>query len=90
MVNIEIEQKKNDIAMAVTTTLAQVGLISGELTYAAAHRMYGGWFTNAVKNGKISPSRFGAGKKATKYFLVSDILAYRAVELERAQIILSK
>lgn len=89
-VEIKKEMKKTEISLAVATTLVQMGAASGELTYAAATRVYGTWFTNAVKTGKLQPIRMGSGRGATRWFSVADILAYKAAELEMAHIVLNR
>ena len=92
--NNSIDLKKQliraEISLAVTTAMTQMGLTSGELTYAGALKIYGQWFANAVKNRRITPIRLGEGKTPTKWYSVADILAYKAVELEEAQVILNR
>lgn len=89
-INLLKQQKRTEITLAVNTALTQLGLTSGELTYAAALKVYGQWFANAVKNGRITPIRLGEGRTPTKWYSVADILAYKAAELEEAQIILNR
>ena len=88
--NLQKQLKRTEISLAVTTAMTQMGLSSGELTYSAATKVYGQWFVNAVRNGRIEPSRIGNGKTATKWFSIADILAYKAVEIENAQVILGR
>lgn len=88
--NLQKQLKRTEISLAVTTAMTQMGLTSGELTYTAAVKVYGQWFANAVRNGRIEPSRIGNGRTATKWFSIADILAYKAVEIENAQLILSR
>lgn len=88
--NLLKQQKRTEISLAVNTALTQLGVTSGELTYAGAIKIYGQWFAAAVKNGHISPVRLGEGKTPKKWYSVADILAYKAVELEEAQIILNR
>ena len=89
-INLQKQQKRTEISLAVNTALTQLGITSGELTYAGALKVYGQWFANAVRNGRIAPIRFGEGKTPTKWYSVADILAYKAVELEEAQVILNR
>ena len=75
--NLQKQLKRTEISLAVTTDTAAV-------------KVYGQWFANAVRNGRIEPSRIGNGRTATKWFSIADILAYKAVEIENAQLILSR
>lgn len=64
----------NTIERTVQTTLERLGLTSGLISYSQAFKTYGRWFADLVKMGDIRPIMRGAGRNATKHFLVSDIL----------------
>ena len=74
-------QRKTEIEMAVERTLERLGLSSGEVSYAQGVRLYGKWFESAVAKKKIQPSRYGENGR-NRWFLISEILDYRATELE--------
>ena len=67
------------IAVGVAEGLRQIGAVSGEISERQARKTYGSWFTDAVAAGHIKPVRIGYGKTATRHYLVTDILAYKAV-----------
>lgn len=75
------------IAVGVAEGLRQAGYTSGEISERKARMTYGSWFTEAVAAGKIKPVRIGYGKTATRHYLVTDILAYKAVCYTPAELI---
>ncbi|MCQ2116656.1 MAG: hypothetical protein MJY76_00750 [Bacteroidales bacterium] len=89
MENLAKRIRETEISMAVVATMTRLGAISGELTYAEAYRLYGRWFANAAKDGKILPSRIGATGKP-RWYSISDILATKAAELEKVLVVSGK
>ena len=75
--------------MVVANTMTRLGVISGELTYAEAYRIYGKWFANATKDGKILPVRVGTTGK-TRWYSIDNILATKAAELEKVLVVSGK
>ena len=52
-----------------------------------ARDVYGKWFVDAVNNGRIFPCRVEDGRTGTKWFKVSEILALKADDIARAELI---
>lgn len=74
-------------ALAVLKTL---GLTSGEISRNRAIAVYGKWFKDAEKAGRLRPVRIGVGKTGTRWYSVSEILALKAKDEELAEIQLRK
>lgn len=68
------------IAAGGVEALRQVGITSGEISKSDARKNYGRWFSNAVKEGRLRPSRMGRTKSSTQWFSVAEILALQASE----------
>lgn len=66
------------IAVGCAEGLRLAGVTSGELTERKARKIYGKWFSDAVAMGHIKPCRIGTGKTGTRYYMVTDILTYKA------------
>lgn len=73
----------NGIRIGCTETMKALGVTSGELSERQATKVYGTFFTEAVRTGGITPARTGA---KAKYYSVSDILSYRARKEIKAEI----
>lgn len=76
-------QRETESTLAVSIALQQLGISSGELTYARASQVYGAWFRESVASGRLSPVRYGGGNGHTRYFSVAKILSLRAIEYEQ-------
>lgn len=68
------------IAAGGIEALRQVGITSGEISKSDARKNYGRWFSDAVKDGRLKPSRMGRTKSSTQWFSVAEILALQASE----------
>lgn len=68
--------------LIVAETLHQFGLDNGELNVRQARQVYGKYFTDAVKHGRLTPVRTD-GK--TKYFSKAAILAMQAADWKKAE-----
>ena len=75
------------ISIGTAETLSLMGVHSGEISMRKARDVYGKWFTDAVNDGRIFPSRVENGRAGTKWFKVTDILALKADDLARAELI---
>lgn len=75
------------IAVGAAEGLRQAGYVSGEISERQARKTYGSWFKEAVAAGHIKPSRIGYGKTATRHYLVTEILAYKAKSLTPAELL---
>lgn len=55
--------------------LAALGLTSGEVSQRQAVKTYGKWLSEAIREGRIHPSRIEDGHAGTRWYKVADILA---------------
>lgn len=81
---IVMKQKEAEASLVAASLMQQLGVTSGEMTYARASQVYGAWFREHVKDGTLTPVRYGGGSGArvTKYFSVARILSLKAAEYE--------
>lgn len=70
-----------------TMALIRTGNASPEISQRKAEKIYGKWFTDAVKRGRLTPCRTGEGAHGTRWFSVNEILAYELTEITRAEVI---
>ena len=84
MKKLEKEKKMAEIQAAVAMTMTMMGISSGELTFAQAKRTYGAWFIQAVERGWITPCRYG--EHGRTWYSVPEILAFKAAQLEEAEV----
>lgn len=75
------------IAMGTAQTLESLGIHSGEISMRKARDTYGKWFIDAVAKNRIRPCRVESGKSGTKWFRVVDILALKADDAAKAELI---
>ena len=75
------------ISIGTAQTLVLMGVHSGEISMRKARDVYGKWFMDAVNGGRIFPCRVEEGKTGTKWFKVTDILALKADDIARAELI---
>ena len=75
------------ISIGTAQTLVLMGVHSGEISMRKARDVYGKWFIDAVNGGRIFPCRVEDGKTGTKWFKVTDILALKADDIARAELI---
>lgn len=75
------------ISIGTAQALVTMGVHSGEISMRRARDVYGKWFTDAVNNGRLFPCRVEDGRSGTKWFRVTDILALKADDLARAELI---
>ena len=68
----------NEAQMIVSEVLRQLGIVNGEISERKARQVYGKPFTDAVAAGLLKPVRVGAGRTATKHYLLTDILTRKA------------
>ena len=77
---------KTCVELGSAQTLEALGLTSGEISRNRAISVYGRYFKDAEREGRIRPYRVGNGKNGTKYFRVVDILSLRAKDVLRAEL----
>lgn len=75
------------ISIGTAQALVTMGVHSGEISMRRARDVYGKWFLNAVNDGRIFPCRVENGRAGTKWFKVTDILALKADDLARAELV---
>ena len=75
--------------LGAATTLKQLGLTAGELSFRKAREVYGAWFTKAVKDHRLHPVHIcdGNGKQV---YSVTDILALKVEDAARAELYLKQ
>lgn len=74
-------------AAGAAQALTQCGVTAGEVSESRARKTYGSWFKQAVDAGRIRPVRVGAGKTATRWYSIPEILTYKAQAITRAELI---
>lgn len=66
--------------------LETLGLTSGEISQNKALQLYGSWFAQADKTGRIRPIRIGEGRNGKRIYRVVDILSLRAKDAAQAML----
>ena len=66
--------------------LETLGITPGEISQRKARDIYGKWFTDAERDGRIRPARVDAGKNGTKHYRVVEITQLRTADLVRAEL----
>lgn len=74
------------IALGTAQTLETLGVSSGEISQRKAKAVYGKYFTDAERNGRIHPCRIEDGKSGTRWFRVVDILKLKAMDASKAEL----
>ena len=77
---------KEAAAMGTAQTLEALGVNAGELSQRKARSIYGKWFTDAERDGRIRPSRVDNGRNGTRHYRVVEIQELRVADLIRAEI----
>lgn len=72
------------VELGSAKTLEALGLSSGEISQKRALKIYGTWFANADKEGRIRPVRIGDGRTGKRVYRVVDILALKTKDAARA------
>lgn len=72
--------------LGAVQTLTMLGLHSGDISYNQGRRVYGRWFIDAVKNGRISPVHVGNGANGKHTFRLTDILTLKAADEAAAEL----
>ena len=75
------------ISIGTAQTLVLMGVHSGEISMRKARDVYGKWFMDAVNDGRIFPCRVEDGRTGTKWFKVTEILALKADDIAKAELI---
>lgn len=74
------------VELGSAKTLETLGLSSGEISQRKARDIYGKYFTDADREGRIRPCRVENGKCGTRWYRVVDILALKAQDAVKAEL----
>lgn len=75
------------IELGSAKTIETLGLSSGEISSRKARDTYHKWFLDAEREGRIRPCRVEDGRCGTRYYRVVDILALKAQDAARAELL---
>lgn len=74
------------IELGSARTLECLGVSSGEVSQRKARDVYGKWFVDADRTGRIRPCRVEDGRAGTRWYRVVDILALKVADAARAEL----
>ena len=77
---------KSAAEMGAAQVLETLGLTAGEISQRKARDIYGKWFTDAEKAGRIRPTRVDDGRNGTRHYRVVAIQELRTADLMRAEL----
>lgn len=80
------ELVKTAAAMGAAQVLETLGLTAGEISQRKARDIYGKWFADAEKAGRIRPARVDNGRNGTRHYRVVAIQELRTADLIRAEL----
>lgn len=73
-------------SIGVVSTLEMLGISSGEISQRKAAKVYGKYFVEAERQGRIRPCRIEEGHAGTRWFRVADILKMKTQDLAEAEL----
>lgn len=73
-------------ARGTAQTLEALGITAGEMSQRQVLRTYGKWAADAIRDGRLRPSRTDDGRAGTKRFRVVEITELRTADLVRAEL----
>lgn len=76
--------------LGAVQTLTMLGIHSGDMSFNQARRVYGSWFTEAVRQGRIQPVHIGNGSNGKHTYKIADILTLKVQDEAMAEIQTSK
>ena len=74
------------VELGSAKTLETLGLTSGEISQRKAKDVYGKYFTDADRDGRLRPCRVEDGRCGTRWYRVVDILSLKAQDAARAEL----
>lgn len=77
---------KSAAAQGAAQVIETLGLSSGLICQGKAKSVYGSWFTDAVKQGRIRPIQIGKGPRGVRNYRIVDILQLRTTDIMRAEL----
>lgn len=90
MQDILNEIVKSASAQGAATVLEALGISAGEISQRKARGIYGKWFSDAEKAGRIRPARVDQGRNGTRHYRVVEIQELRTADLVRAELQLKR
>ena len=73
-------------ARGTAKTLEALGITAGEMSQRQVIKTYGKWGSDAIRDGRLRPSRTDNGRNGTKRFRVVEITELRTADLVRAEL----
>ena len=86
MQDILNEIVKSAAKAGAAEALEVLGLTPGEISQRKARDIYGKWFTDAEKAGRIRPARVDDGRNGTRHYRVVEIQQLKTADLVRAEL----
>lgn len=77
---------KEAAALGAAQLAESLGLAAGEISQRKARSIYGKWFCDAERDGRITPARIDDGRNGTRHYRVVDIQALKTADLVRAEL----
>ena len=77
---------KTCVELGSARTMEALGVTSGEISQRKARDIYGKWFMDADREGRILPCHIEEGKAGTRKYRVVDILTLKAADAARAEL----
>ena len=74
------------IELGSAKTMETLGVTSGEISQRRARDVYGKYFMDADRTGRIRPCRIEEGRAGTRWYRVVDILKLKAADAARAEL----
>lgn len=77
---------KSAAAAGAAAALEALGLTAGEISQRKARNIYGKWFTDAERAGRIHPCRVDEGRNGTRRYRVVEIQELKTKDLIKAEL----
>lgn len=74
------------VELGSARTMENLGVTSGEISQRRARDIYGKYFSDADRAGRIRPCRIEDGRAGTRWYRVVDILSLKAADAARAEL----
>lgn len=82
-----LEQLVKSAFEAGQATMAEaLGVTPGEISQRQARKIFGKWFDDAARTGRITPSRVGEGRNGIKHYRVVEITTLKTADHFKAEI----
>lgn len=86
---IVLDLVKTATETGVALALETLGQSAGEISQRKARDIYGKWFADAERDGRIRPARVDNGRNGTRHYRVVDITRLKTADLVRAELLLT-